>query len=135
MTAAIVYAKGEGAKDTKPLIYNIIRRRTVFIKTLRHRPDQLCHQIINATMSEQKITIRLLYFASVREATSKSEEQIQIPANTTCAQLLVRLSTSYPSLLSMMADLSTAVNEKYVDTNTVLKDRDTVAVMPPISGG
>ena len=86
-------------------------------------------------MSEQKITIRLLYFASVREATSKSEEQIQIPANTTCAQLLVRLSTSYPSLLSMMADLSTAVNEKYVDTNTVLKDRDTVAVMPPISGG
>ena len=87
------------------------------------------------TMSEQKITIRLLYFASVREATSKSEEQIQIPANTTCAQLLVRLSTSYPSLLSMMADLSTAVNEKYVDTNTVLKDRDTVAVMPPISGG
>jgi molybdopterin converting factor subunit 1 len=88
-----------------------------------------------ATMSEQKITIRLLYFASVREATSKSEEQIQIPANTTCAQLLVRLSTSYPSLLSMMADLSTAVNEKYVDTNTVLKDRDTVAVMPPISGG
>jgi molybdopterin converting factor small subunit len=37
--------------------------------------------------------------------------------------------------LSMMADLSTAVNEKYVDTNTVLKDRDTVAVMPPISGG
>ena len=96
---------------------------------LRHLPDRL------SIMSEQKITIRLLYFASVREATSKSEEQIQIPANTTCAQLLVRLSTSYPSLLSMMADLSTAVNEKYVDTNTVLKDRDTVAVMPPISGG
>ena len=81
------------------------------------------------------ITVRLLYFASVREATSKSEDSIDIPLDTTCTQLLALLSTSYPLLLSLLADVSTAVNEKYVESTTILHHRDTVAIMPPISGG
>ena len=81
------------------------------------------------------ITLKLLYFASVREATSKSEEEFQVPTGTTCKQLLSLLSKTYPTLVPFVSDLSTAVNEKYVISDTVLEHRDTVAVMPPISGG
>ena len=86
-------------------------------------------------MASDKITIRVLYFASVREATAKSEEELEIPANTTCKQLLTFLSKTSPTLTSLLNDLSTAVNEEYVVGETVLQQRDTVAVMPPISGG
>ena len=88
-----------------------------------------------STNSTSTITVKLLYFASVREAVSKSEEELQIPKGTTCQQLLTLLSQTYPGLLPLLSDLATAVNEKYEKSETVLQHRDTVAVMPPISGG
>ena len=83
----------------------------------------------------EMISVKLLFFASVREATSKSEDEMKVPKDTTCQQLLTLLSETYPNLLPLVEDLSTAVNEKYVVSETILQHRDTVAIMPPISGG
>ncbi len=50
-----------------------------------------------------------------------------------------KLADQFPKLLPMIMDedLTTlAVNEEYVDSNGItLKNGDTVAVIPPISGG
>ena len=41
----------------------------------------------------------------------------------------------HDGLRPLLADLACAVNEKYVAGSTPLRDRDVVAVLPPISGG
>jgi sulfur-carrier protein len=48
------------------------------------------------------------------------------------------LATMYPKLATMVLDedsLTLAVNEEYVTDTLLLKSGDTVALIPPISGG
>jgi molybdopterin converting factor subunit 1 len=79
----------------------------------------------------------VLFFASAREAAGGlSEMSLEVPAGTTARQLLALLAEHHhDGLRPLLADLACAVNEKYVAGSTPLRDRDVVAVMPPISGG
>lgn len=94
-------------------------------------------------MSNEYITIKVLFFASAREAAGDiASADLKLPAsedaNTTT--LRKRLAEEYPSLASMVMDeenLTLALNEEYVANGEVLplKNGDTVALIPPISGG
>ena len=82
--------------------------------------------------------LRVLFFAAAREAAGgDSELALDVPEGTTCAQLLQLLAErpTCSGLRALLGDLACAVNEKYVAADTQLQDQDTVAVMPPISGG
>lgn len=93
-------------------------------------------------MSEGNVTIKILFFASAREAAGNiSKAQLELPsgsANT--AELRKKLAEEYPSLKEMVLDednLTLALNEEYVTSGQVLplKSGDTIALIPPISGG
>mmetsp|Transcript_26621 Transcript_26621/g.63842 ORF Transcript_26621/g.63842 Transcript_26621/m.63842 type:complete len:92 (-) Transcript_26621:1833-2108(-) len=88
------------------------------------------------------ISIKVLFFASAREAaggiTSASVELDSDVANTKV--LRSKLASLYPKLASLVLDednLTLALNEEYVPMGEVLKlnGGDTVALIPPISGG
>jgi molybdopterin converting factor subunit 1 len=90
------------------------------------------------------ITIRVLFFASAREAVGgRSEIQWTFPNDDDAApadteQLRIQLAKSYPNLSTLILDresITLAVNEEYVLENTILKQGDVVAIIPPISGG
>jgi len=56
------------------------------------------------------------------------------------SSLRKKLATLYPKLAQIILDeemVALAVNEEYVDagTDVMLKHGDTVAIIPPISGG
>lgn len=48
------------------------------------------------------------------------------------------MAEKYPGLSSLVLDedsLTLALNEEYIESEIVLKNGDTIALIPPISGG
>ena len=90
----------------------------------------------------ESITINVLFFASAREAAGNiSNTTLELTKEeSTTAGLRNKLADKYPGLASMVKDednLTLALNEEYVTSGQVLplKGGDTVALIPPISGG
>lgn len=77
--------------------------------------------------------INILYFAALREQTNQEQETRQTNAQTP-AQLYAELQTVYGFELPQ-SRLRAAVNHTFCDWQTELKEGDTVAFIPPVSGG
>lgn len=78
-----------------------------------------------------RITIRC--FASAREALGTDVLALELPAAITLAALRQRLAERAPALARL--PLAFAVNRDYARPETLLRDGDEVALIPPISGG
>jgi molybdopterin converting factor subunit 1 len=88
------------------------------------------------------IQIKVLFFASAREAAGDvSSADLELGAAGADTRMLrTCLAERYPKLAPMVLDeenLTLALNEEYVLRGQVLplKNGDTVALIPPISGG
>lgn len=85
--------------------------------------------------------IKVLFFASSRDITGVSSSNVELDDSTTntIQTLLQEIYRQYPELQAAMSNktsrYSIALNKSYVTANEMLKDQDTVALLPPISGG
>lgn len=79
------------------------------------------------------MTVRLLLFSTARGLVGASELSLEAPAGSRVGDLLAdpRLARLAPHLAAMRF----ALNEEFVPADSVLKDGDVVAVIPPVSGG
>jgi len=75
--------------------------------------------------------IRLLSFGQVINITGK--DTLKIPDVKNTDELNQFLAKAWPQLKSIK--YSIAVNKKIIQGNTQLHDQDTVAILPPFSGG
>ena len=75
--------------------------------------------------------INILYFASLKEATKRDSEQLDA-AGKTVSELKAMIMERHSITLD---GAMTAVNEEFTDEETVLNEMDTVAFIPPVSGG
>lgn len=82
-----------------------------------------------------KVRVRVRFFAAPREALGQGELEREVPAGTTVGELLGLLTEEYPLLHTYTRFLSVAVNRAYVGMQTVLRDGDEVACLPPVGGG
>lgn len=76
--------------------------------------------------------ITVLFFAGIREEVGMDQLQIE-KQDITVSQLKEYLQTEYQ--LSSLQQVMVAVNESFVTEDETLKDQDTVAFIPPVSGG
>ena len=85
------------------------------------------------------MTIRILYFARLRERLGLGEERLALPANVgTVADLLDHLRARegvWADSLGAGESLMTAVNQELARPQTLLADGDEVAIFPPVTGG
>ncbi len=82
-----------------------------------------------------RVTVRL--FAGLREVIGSDAliEEFATP-DVTVETLRVRLGEAHPKLGPYLSGVAIAVNEEYIlEPGTALHDGDTVALIPPISGG
>jgi molybdopterin converting factor subunit 1 len=79
--------------------------------------------------------VHVLYFGIVRERIGLREEDVELSTGSTVADLAAVLSARHGDLAAGVATLRLAVNLEYVGPETVLRDDDEVAVIPPVSGG
>ncbi|KAJ2417633.1 hypothetical protein GGI10_000038 [Coemansia sp. RSA 2530] len=80
------------------------------------------------------VEFKALYFASARDAAlGKQSEILQVAGNHPC------IKATYPKMEPVLTSAMVALNETYCDqddmASTEVKDRDTVAIIPPVSGG
>jgi molybdopterin converting factor subunit 1 len=81
------------------------------------------------------VTIRVLYFAAVREIVGVSEMTIDVPAGTTVGKLGTILEATVAALRGRLGVVRWAKNEEFVDLDAPLADGDVVALIPPVAGG
>ena len=81
------------------------------------------------------MTVRLRFFASLRERLQRSEAEQILPDGATVSDLWAALCAQHPRLGELSASVSFAVNREYVDKAYRLSDNDEVALIPPVSGG
>lgn len=80
-----------------------------------------------------RATYKILYFGLLADRRGTAEESLQSDASTAAA-LYRELCTAHPLGLPVDA-VRAAVNDTYVPWNQALKDGDTIAFLPPMSGG
>lgn len=80
-----------------------------------------------------QVTVKL--FAIFQEVMATEQMQMKLESGTTVSQILDHLIVQFPSLDRWRAVTRYAVNLNFVDPQTLLKDGDEVALIPPVSGG
>ncbi|MFT4513114.1 MAG: molybdopterin converting factor subunit 1 [Planctomycetota bacterium] len=83
--------------------------------------------------SVNPIHVTLRCFASVRETLGTDVMQVEVAAGTSIDGLRKKLGEQHPALLRL--PVAYAINRDYARAESVLKDGDEVAFIPPISGG
>jgi len=84
------------------------------------------------------MSIRILYFAALREALGQSEESFDLPAEAiSLGQLRQTLAARDGNwqTLSTMKNLKAAINQTMAGADVLLQDGDEVAFFPPVTGG
>ena len=84
------------------------------------------------------MSVKILYFAGLREALGQSAEQLALPAQVgNVGQLHAHLAArgGVWEALATTKNLRIAVNQKVVAMDAPLKDGDEVAFFPPVTGG
>lgn len=81
------------------------------------------------------MNVRLLYFAVLRDITGKSEAELHLPAGTRAADVWQKLRRDYVQLADYAQPPMVAINEDYAAADTVLRDGDELAFIPPVAGG
>ena len=78
-------------------------------------------------------TVRVQYYAILREQAGRSEETLDTSAGT-AAELYAELRQRHPFQLTS-TQLKVALNSEFSDWQTPLKHGDTVVFIPPVAGG
>lgn len=79
--------------------------------------------------------IRLLYFASFRDAAGRDEETRELAEGSTVAAVWEDLRREVPFFAKLSAMPPAAVNCEYAEPGRRLAEHDEVAFLPPVAGG
>jgi sulfur-carrier protein len=74
-------------------------------------------------------------FAQPRSIVGHEQLMIDVSLPQTAAEILRAIGRAVPELLPLLPSCRLAVNERYVAETTVVNLSDTIALIPPVSGG
>ncbi len=80
------------------------------------------------------MNIRVKLFASLREAAGRTTIDLTLPDGATVADALAALDGQLRPA-SQGTPVAVAINRRYVEPNTGLREGDELALLPPVSGG
>lgn len=79
--------------------------------------------------------VRLLYFAVLRDVTGKDAAELSLPEGTSAGEVWQRLRDEHPPLRAYQQPPMLAINESYATPETLLREGDELAFIPPVAGG
>jgi molybdopterin synthase catalytic subunit len=77
--------------------------------------------------------VRVLTFGVLKDWLDSADVSVELPAGSSVADLLERLSTARPT--PVLRGLAVSVNAEFATVARILKDGDEVGLLPPVSGG
>ena len=78
--------------------------------------------------------IRVRLFAILKDRAGADEVMLNVPERTTARQAADAVAQDKP-IKDFLPRIGYAINLSYVPADTVLKDGDELALIPPVSGG
>ena len=83
----------------------------------------------------ESMRVRLLHFASFRDAVGRDQEERDLAEGSRVGDLWQALGREVALFRKFPTIPPAAVNREYVGSDTVLRDGDEVAFLPPVAGG
>jgi molybdopterin synthase sulfur carrier subunit len=81
-------------------------------------------------------TVRVLYFAALRDAVGRGEEALALPPTVqTVADLCDHVAGLHAGYEQARDQVRVAHNDAFADGTERLRDGDVVALLPPVAGG
>ena len=77
----------------------------------------------------------ILLFAQLADVIGTDRLAISLPEGATVADALAKVANDHEAIASVRSTLAVAVNERYCSPSSPLSDGDTIALIPPVSGG
>lgn len=81
------------------------------------------------------MTVRLLFFAVLRDIAGTDARELALADGTTARDVWQSLRGQYAKLSDYTQPPMIAINETYAAPETVLRDGDELAFIPPVAGG
>ncbi len=81
------------------------------------------------------MTVRVQFFSHLRDVTGASDSEAHVPEGASVADLLTVLYGQHPKLREWDGSILVGVGVQFVERDYLLKERDEVAIMPPVQGG
>lgn len=81
------------------------------------------------------MNVRLLLFAVLQDIVGSSEISLQLAPGTSALEVWQTLRRKHHQLVPFAAPPMTAINQSYAPPETVLREGDELAFIPPVSGG
>jgi len=81
------------------------------------------------------IRVHVLLFGACREAAGSSELEFELTAPATVNAAFAALTQQLPQLAHYERSALFAVNEEHARPHQALRNGDTLAIFPPVSGG
>jgi len=78
---------------------------------------------------------QVLLFAQLAESIGKDRIMIELSSGATVNEALNELAQKHETIAKMRKSIAVAINEQYCNTETEINDGDTIALIPPVSGG
>ena len=79
--------------------------------------------------------VRLLFFAVLRDIAGTDERRLAVADGTTARDVWQSLRGEYAKLSEYAQPPMIAINESYAPPETILRDGDELAFIPPVAGG
>jgi sulfur-carrier protein len=83
----------------------------------------------------QAIRVKVLFFGRLKELTGHAEDSAEFADAATIEQLFGLYAARYPELAKYRSSVVASRNQEFAAWDTLLRNGDEVAFLPPVSGG
>ena len=79
--------------------------------------------------------VKVLFFGPAKDITRLSSQLYALESGSTLQSLIDKLYRDFPQAKEVFELCSFVINTEFASPETILREKDEVAVLPPVSGG